>query len=823
MLIDFLTDVRYSLRALIRTPVFAITAVAALTLGIGANIAIFSVVNTVLLHRLPYPHADRIVMFVTQTPAGAFGGASPTKLHQWKQQGGVFEDVSAYRFRFGAVAEAAKNEQVRIGEVSHDFFHLFGASFQDGRTFIADEHRPGGNRVAILSAGFARRYFGSSSALNRTFSIDREPYLVVGVLDPAFDGETLAGPAIGNPDIWLPLETDPSSTDQTNTLVAVARLASGATLQSGQSQLHAVTQRFREAYPGIIGPKDVFSVQTLHETMVQDVRLSLLVLQGAVGFVLLIACANVASLLLVRSTARAREIAVKAALGAGRGRIVRQLVTESLVLSVMGGVLGLSVGILGIQVLLTIYPDNLAWVGEIGLRSIDGTVLGFTVLVTLLTTTLAGLFPTFHAAGLDLNRVLKAGATWSAGGGGSQGRTRSLLIAAEIALAVVLLVGAALLGRTFLALRAVDPGFDATGVLTLRMSLDDRRVLRTAALEQLIETGQQRLRTVPGVVASGTSCCMPLENDMRLRMIVVGRPLAGAYHAMSSWRSVSTGYFEALKIPVLQGRQFTDQDRLGAPGVVIVNQTMSRQLWPAGDPLSDSIQIGKGLGPNFAGEPTRRIIGIVGDVRDAALDADPRPTLYVPIAQLPDSVMKQTMGMLPLTWIVRTSAPTQAVSRTIEAELHGLGSSPIPESRRLSDVVREATADRNFSLLIITVLASAALLLAVIGLNGLMSYAVQLRTKEIGVRLALGADAAQVRNMIVSQGMRLVLASIAAGTICALLLTRFIATFLFGVSQYDPAVFGGVPAVVALTSLIAVWLPASTIANLDVLRALRAE
>ena len=296
------------------------------------------------------------------------------------------------------------------------------------------------------------------------------------------------------------------------------------------------------------------------------------------------------------------------------------------------------------------------------------------------------------------------------------------------------------------------------------MSLDDRSVLRTATLEQLIENGRQRLGAIPGVLASGASCCMPLENDMRLRMNIVGRPLEGAYHAMASWRSVSTGYFDALKIPVLRGRQFTDQDRLGTAGVVIVNQTMARQLWPAGDPLSDSIQIGKGLGPNFAVEPTRRIVGIVGDVRDAALDAEPRPTVYVPIAQLPDPVMRQTMSMLPLTWIVRTSAPTQALSRAIGDELQRLGSSPIAEGQRLSEVMRQATSDSNFYLVVMAVLAGAALLLAVIGLNGVMSYAVQLRTKEIGVRLALGAESTQVRNMIVSHGMRLVLVAIAAGT-----------------------------------------------------------
>ncbi len=435
---------------------------------------------------------------------------------------------------------------------------------------------------------------------------------------------------------------------------------------------------------------------------------------------------------------------------------------------------------------------------------------------------LAGLFPALHASGFDLNLALKESNT-HAGSGARHDKVRSLLVAAEIALALVLLVGAALLARTFLALRAVNPGFDPNGVLTLRMSLDDPGLTGTAGVAQLVRGAIQRLSTVPGVMVASASCCMPMENDLRLRFLIVGRPLEGAYHGMGSWRSVSPGYFDALKIPLVRGRLFTERDRLGAPGVVLVNQTMARQLWPGGDPLNDSLLIGKGLGPQFTSEPTRRIVGIVGDVRDAALDSEPRPTTYVPIAQLPDGVMEKTMGPLPLTWIVRTSGQSQGLSRRIQDELERDSSLPVTDVQSLSAIMRGATSDSNFYFTIMGVLGGAALVLAAIGLNGVMRYAVQQRTKEIGVRMALGAEPTDVRNMMVSQAMRLTLVAIGIGLVGAFALTRLMTNFLFGVTERDPLVFVAVPVVVFVVAFVAVWLPARTIAGLDTIRALRSE
>jgi predicted permease len=821
---QLVSDLRFSLRLLRQQPVFSFAAVAVLTLGIGANSAIFSVVNSVLLKRLPYPNPDRIVTFTTVTPSGSIGGASPAKLNLWIEQPGAFDDVSGYRFRFSTLKTGSTAEEIAVGEVSVNFFRLFGASFERGRSFTADDQLPGAGHVAIVSAGFARRHLADpSNGVGRTVSIDRDTYLVVGFLKSDFDGETLAGPVEGNPDVWLPLQLESSSRDQANSLGAVARLVEGATLETGRSQLGPMTERFRQMFPGIIGQGDIFTVELLRDSMTREVRRSILILQGAVACVLLIACANVASLLLVQGNARAREVAVKVALGAGRGRIVRQLLTESVVLSMIGGLLGLALGSFGMRALSALYPGNLAWAGGAGPGVIDVKVLGFTILATVLTAVIAGLVPALHASRVDLNVMLKGSGGPSVAGSGP-GLIRSTLVAGEIALAVVLLVGAALLARTFVALRAVTPGFDARGVLTLRMPAGDSpELIRSADIDQLVRNGIDRLGAMPGVQAAGASCCMPFENDMRLRFVIVGRPLQGPYHGMGSWRSVSPGYFDALRIPLVRGRLFDERDRLGAPGVVIVNQAMAHQLWADADPLTDSLIIGQGLGPAFASEPVRRIVGIVGDVRDAALDRDPRPTTYVPIAQLPDAVMAQTMGRLPVTWMVRTATSSAAQGRIIQDELERVSGRPIVNAQFLSEVMRGSTSDSDFYLTIMSSLGGAALMLAVIGLSGVMSSIVQQRTKEIGVRLALGAEGASVTHMIVLQGIRLTCAGITVGVAGAFALTRVMTRLLFGVTTHDPVAFLSVPLIVMLTALLATWIPARTVAHVDVMRALRCD
>ena len=803
-------------RLLLKSPGFTVAAIATLALGIGANAAVFSVADTVLLKPLPYPDADRIVVLTTRTPQGSSPGLSMPKLTVLREsEPESLQDLAAYRFRVVNVRTETGTHPGSVGEVSADFFQLFGASFEQGRSFTSDEGRSR-SKVAIVSSGLALRSFAhSANVVGKAVWLDGEALAVVGVLKSTFDAQPLAGPVLGSPDVWTPLAMDESRANQSNTLFAAARLAPGVTLQHARTRLQRATERFIQAFPGVLGSTDVFDVEGLRDQLVGDVRSSLIVLEGAVGFVLLVACANVACLFLVRSTGRARETAIKVALGAGRGQIMREVLAESLLLSFAGGLLGLWLGVLGIRALLNFYPNKLGWIGS---AVLDANVVAFVAVVTAVAAAAAGLVPASVAFTADLHSALRAtGSTATQ----RQKRIRSVFVGAEIALAVVLLIGAGLLGRTFLAFRSLNPGFDARDVLTMRLPLGDPSLISNARVQLTIRNGIERIGSIQGVAVASATCCMPLENDTRLRFVIVGRPLSGPYHGMGSWRSVSAGYFEALRIPIVRGRWFTADDRAGAAPVAIINRAMAAGLWPDGDPLADSLLIGRGLGPQFASEPTRRIVGIVGDVRDATLSAEPRPTIYVPIAQLPDSVMRQAMGFLPLTWIVRTSADSAGLRRSIQRELEMVAGSPVAEVEPLTELVRSSTSDNDFYLAIMSLLGAAALLLAWIGVNGVASYATQHRHREVAIRLALGAEPVLLRNMLLWQGLQVVLLSVPVGIGVALVMGRIMRGLLVGVSGRDPVVFVAVPAVVMVTALLAVWLPVRAAVGTDPATVLR--
>jgi predicted permease len=592
-----------------------------------------------------------------------------------------------------------------------------------------------------------------------------------------------------------------------------------------KAQLRLAADEFRRKFPGSLamGPKDGFSVQPMHDLVVSGVRESLLVLAAAVSFVLLIACANVANLLLVRATARRREIAIRAAIGAGRGRIMRQLLTESVALSLAGGAFGLALGMLGIRALLAVYPASVPRIGPHGAYvGIDARVLGFTVLVSLLTGVLFGLIPAFQASRSDLTSVLKESSGRS-GTGFRQNKARSLLVISEMALALILLIGAALLIRSYVALRAVDPGFDHHNVLTMQMSLASPRFEKTVGFAQLIRAGIPQIQALPGVVAASTTCCLPLEGGYGLPLIIAGRPLDGPSHGGANWRTISAGYFDVFKIPILRGRAFTERDDASAPPVVVINQALAKRFWPTGNPLNDRLIIGKGVGPEFE-EPARQIIGIVGDSRDNGLNRNPNPMMYVPVAQVTDGVTALNSRIRPLIWVVRTRVPEYSLSPAIQAALRqASGGLPVAKVRSMDEVVAQSTAREDFNMLLLTVFASAALLLAAIGIYGLMAYSVEQRTQEIGIRMALGAEAGDVRKMVISQGLGLALIGVAIGIAAAFGLTRLIASFLFGVKSSDPAVFIAVPVLLSAVALLAVWIPARRATRVDPLDALRYE
>jgi predicted permease len=814
-------DLRHTIRILRQSPGFTLAAVAALALGIGANTAIFSVLNTVLLKPVPYLDPGRLMVFLNTSPQGSGPGASPTKFNLWRQQTAAFQDVSAYRFNVVNLT-GGDPEQITAGQVSADFFRLFGASVTHGRTFTTDEDRPNGGDVVVLSDGFWRRRFGGDPGIvGRTLSLDGDAHLVLGILAP-FDTEAIQSPA-GPPDVWIPFQLDPNSSMQGHYFTAAGRVRPDVTPEAANAHLQLSATEFKERFPNAMGPQNGFGIQALQDVIVRNVRTSLLVLAGAVSFVLLIACANVASLLLVRATVRKREISVRAAIGAGRGRIVRQLLTESVVLSLMGGAFGLALGTIGIRALLAVNPGNIPRIGPEGSGvGIDWRVLTFTVVVSVATGLVFGLFPALHASRADLATTLKEGSGRS-GSGFRQNKARAVLVVAEIGLALVLLVGSALLIRTFVALREVNPGFDARQVLTMRMSLTGARFAKTSAVAQVIRDGAERLNALPGVEAAGASCCVPLQGGLGLPFIIEGRPLEGPFHGGGGYTPISPTYFSAFRIPVVRGRSFTDRDDGGAPGVVIINQAMARQYWPTGDPLNDRLTIAKGLGPPLE-DSVRQIVGVVGDVRGAGLDRDPQPTMYVPWAQVTDAHNANLVEITPLAWIVRTRGEPYSMGRAVQDELRqASGGLPVARLRTMREVVSQSTARADFNMLLLTVFAGSALLLAALGIYGLMAYSVQQRTQEIGIRVALGADSDRVRNLILGQGMRIALAGVAIGTALALGLTRVMASFLFGVTARDPAVFISVPVFLSIVAMLGVWLPARQAARVDPAVALRTD
>jgi putative ABC transport system permease protein len=831
---DALHDTAYALRNLQRQPGFAMVAMLTLALGIGANVAIFSVANAVLLRPLKTPDASSLVRFATITGSivSPFTGAQVFDV--WRQQTESFEDVSAHRLEFVNLTGAAEPEQIPVARVTVEFLRLFRAPLVRGRAFSADEDRPGGRRVAVLSHGLWTRRFGNDPQIvGETISLGSVPHLIVGILAPDFDSEQFDP----GPDVWVPFQIDPQRIDGGNLFQVTARLKSGITSEMANARLAVALAQYRRASPTT---QTTWIAQPLQEAMVGSVRPSLNLLLAAVGLLLLIACANVANLLLVRADVRKREMAIRAAIGAGRGRIIRQLVTESLVLSLAGGVLGLTIGLTAVRVLLAVYPrtnpfslgdtGTIPRIGADGAVGLDWRVLTFTLVVSVLTGVVFGLLPALQVARTDLYIALKRTGV-AAVSGFRHNRGRAALVVMEIALALMLVIGAALLIRTSLALRAVRPGFDSRNVLTLRMSVAATRFETRDGISDLARDGIERIRAVPGVTAASTTCCMPLETVWQLPFVVAGRPASGltrvrnlAFHGFGGWTFVSPGYFDVFRIPILRGRDFTDRDNAGAPGVVIINQEMARRFWPTGDPLNDRLIVGRGMRPEYDQDPVRQIVGIVGDVRDTGLTRIPRPAMYVPMAQVPDGVTALNVRLLPIVWIVRTAAEPYSISVPVQKALQlASGGLPSARVRSMDDVIGESIARARFDMWLMTIFGGCALLLAAIGVYGLIAYSVQQRTPEIGIRMALGADARAVRRMVLAQGMTLALGGIAIGLASAFALARLLAGFLFGVAPRDPAVFAAVPLILIGVALLAVWLPALHATRISPMIALRGE
>ena len=806
----FWRDLRYGLRTLRKNPGFTAVAVIALALGIGANSAIFSVVNTVLLRPLPYKDPERLAMVWEDNARSGFPRDTPAAANyvDWREQNQVFEGMAALAdesFNLTGVGEPLRVDGQRV---SADLFSLLGVEPQLGRAFRPEEDAPGANRVVLLSHGLWQRRFGSDPKIaGRPVNLNGESYTVVGVMPQGFQFPSR------NDELWVPIAFTSREAANRNThyLQVVARLKLGVTLGQAQAEMSTIAARLQRQYPQQNAELGAVVVP-LHEQVVGDIRPALLVLLGAVGFVLLVACANVANLLLARAAARQKEIALRVALGASRLRLVRQFLTESVLLAVLGGGVGLLLSLWGVGLLKSFIPEDISQVKAV---SVDARVLGFTLLVSLLTGLIFGLAPAAQASSFDLNETLKEGGrdTSSAGRGK---RIRAALVVAEVAVSLVLLIGAGLLINSFLRLRHVDPGFRTDNLLTMSVVLPEQKYPDQARRSAFYDEMIRRVEALPGVRAAAVTNWIPLVSQGdSVGVSVEGRPdpAPGQRRPVVVTRVVSPHYFRAMGIQLLRGRDFDErQDRVDSPAVVVINETMARYFWPGEDPLGKRVTPGRPDSP----EDWCQVVGVVKDVRQFQLNADPKPQMYLLYAQ--------AEFFAPRHLVVSTAVEPLGLASAVRKTVWEIDKDqPVSDVSTMEEVLSESIARQRFSMLLLAVFAGVALLLAAVGLYGVMSYSVAQRTREIGLRMALGAQERDVLRMVVGQGLKLVLAGVLIGLAAAFALTRLMSSLLFGVSATDPATLVTISLLLVGVAVLASYVPARRATKVDPLIALRYE
>ena len=801
-------DVRYGARTLRRTPGFTIAALLTLALGIGANAAIFSIVNAVLLRPLPYPAPGRIVVIGERDPQGRPGTLGYLTFQDYRDRASTFESMAAVRSWTPTMVVGGEAERLDALRTSWNFFDVLGVSPALGATFTATEDRPNQWRVVVLSDRLWRRRFGADpSVVGRTVTMNDETYRIAGVMPASF--EPLVSTAFYQPaEMWAPLGYDATLSYACRTcqhLRAVGRVRSGVTTEQARAELSGIRRQLAAAYPTEYDAGDV-AVLPLQGFITGPVRRLLLVLLAAVAFVLLIACANVANLLLARSTARAREMAVRSALGAGRRRLVRQLLTESLMLSFAGSILGVGLAAATLQVVARIAPVSIPRLAH---ATIDGTVLAFAVGLALLTGVLFGILPALKTARHGLQSTLALDSRTNVGGGG---RARRLLVVADLALALVLLSGAALMLRSVGRLMVVDPGFNADRVLTLNFSLVGRAYREDPAVVNFIERVVRDVAALPGVEGAAAAGQIPLGgNRDTWGFHIEGRTSSNPEEDPAVERySVTPDYFRVLGIPLKRGRLITEADRTGGLPVIVIGETTARRLWPGQDPLGQRVRIGGNEGP------WRTVIGIAGDVRHSDLTSAPALQMYLPQTQFTDS-------FLVLTVLTANADPATVtphlrdVFRRIDPTVPIYGVAP------MSELVARAVAERRFVMQLLGVFAFVALLLAAVGLYGVVAYTVAQRTRELGVRVALGATPADILRLVLGSGAATVATGLAAGVAAALVMNRFLGTLLFSVRATDPVALGTAAITLALVAAAAHLVPARRALGIDPVTALRQE
>jgi putative ABC transport system permease protein len=816
MMSGVIQDLRYAFRQVRKAPGFAAVAVVTLALGIGANTSIFSVVNGVLLRSLPFPDSDRLVRVWHTPPQSSFPGIStfsisPANFLDWQNQNHVFSSMAIYGYRGFTLTGGDKAEQVDASGVSAGFFATLAVQPMLGRVFSAEDDQPGHSNVVILSHRFWRERFASSrDIVGREITLDGTKYLVRGVMPPSFRFPDFA-------QLWTPLAwTDQEKTIRGNhNYLAMARLKPSVDLKQAQAEMNTISARLERQYPADDKGWGAL-LRPLRADMVSDVRPALLVLLGAVGFILLIACVNVTNLSLARIFSRHKEIAIRTAMGASSARIIRQIVAESVLLALLGGLLGLAYANFGVRLIMAFLADRLPASVEAGM---DLKVLAFTAAVSVLSGVVAGILPALHLSRANVNQALKQGL--GRGGSDSGGnRTRNILVVAEVSLSLMLLIGAGLMIRSFQMLRGVNPGFNSQGVLTMTAAVS--RVKFSDATQQIsfFERTLERIRALPGVTAAGVINDIPLGGGGSHQPIAVeGRPVVPMSEQPEvDVRVSSRGYLDALRIPVLRGRDFDAGDMAGRPATVLISASLAKQFWPGEDP------IGKHVTLSFFPGVVREVVGVVGDVKGDGLDQTRAPaTLYVPLGQLappPDEPWRS----FPMSVLVRSSSDPAGMVSAVTNALHEVDSTiPVRDVLTMQELVTNSLASQRFSLLLLGAFALLALILAAIGIYSVLSYSVRRRVQEIGIRLALGASLSDVLRMIILEGLRPTLLGVTIGVAGALALARVMANLVYGVKPTDPLTFLSVAVLLATVAFVASVIPAYRAAKVDPMVALRYE
>jgi putative ABC transport system permease protein len=813
-----LQDIRYGVRVLLKGRTVTFVAVIALALGIGANTAIFSIVNALLFRSLPYKNAERLAMIWETNSEVQIGfdslPVSIAAFDDWRKQGESFEAVSILDSQRYAFTGAGRPERISGVTTSASFFDVMGASPILGRTYTEEEDRPGANRVAVISYALWQSHFGGDKEVcGRTMQLDGSDYAIIGVMPRGFqfpratDLPTYFQLPVQT-ELWTPAgltDKQLANRDSHNKSVIV-RLKPDVTLQQAQAEIDAITRHAAEQYEASKGFSA--SVVPLKQQLVGSLRLALLILLGAVGLVLLIACANVANLLLARAAARQKEMAVRTALGASRARLVRQLLTESVLLAIVGGAVAVLLAVWGIDLLLALSPASIPRKHEI---TVDGTALAFTFTVALITGVLFGLAPAFQVSRFNLNETLKEGARGSTG---SRNRVRSLLVVAEVALSLVLLIGAGLLIRSFARLTGTDAGFNPQNVAAMNLSVSSSHYDEDAKQIRFFKQVLDQVKAIPGAASVGAVSDLPLSGSEEIDQFTVeGAPAPKTLNdtPLADFRFVDAGYFKTLEVPFIAGRAFTEYDNETAPQVVIINESMARRHFNGQDPVGKRIK----AGPLEDESPWATIVGVVKDLKHSGLDADVRPQLYFPYQQ-------KLWGHLVI--VARSATDAASLFGAMREAVWAVDKDqPITSLRQMTDYLNDSVSQQRFNAILLAAFAVLALILASVGIYGVMSYSVTQRTHELGIRMALGAKQRDVFQLVVIEGMKLALSGVALGLVGALAATRLMASLLFGISATDPLTFTLISLILTGVALAACFVPARRATKVDPMVALRYE